>query len=161
MYIRLAHFYLILLICISPIALQQAQAQTKQVNKQATIQTSQISVIQGRTNLHHKDFPPISLETTKYTSLKHQDGTLSMARGGPNTATQEFFICVGDQPALDFGGKRNPDGLGFAAFGRVISGMDIVRKIQRNRQTKAVEDPYIKNQILAQPIEIQSIILSK
>ena len=84
-----------------------------------------------------------------------------MARGGPNTATQEFFICVGDQPALDFGGKRNPDGLGFAAFGRVISGMDIVRKIQRNRQTKAVEDPYIKNQILAQPIEIQSIILSK
>ncbi|MEI8648955.1 peptidylprolyl isomerase [Paraglaciecola sp. Hal342] len=86
----------------------------------------------------------MSLETTKYTSLKHQDGTLSMARGGPNTATQEFFICVGDQPALDFGGKRNPDGLGFAAFGRVISGMDIVRKIQRNRQTKAVEDPHIK-----------------
>ncbi|MGY0583602.1 MAG: peptidylprolyl isomerase, partial [Paraglaciecola chathamensis] len=123
--------------------------------------TPQISVIQGRANLHHKDFSPISLETTKYTSLKHQDGTLSMARGGPNTATQEFFICVGDQPALDFGGKRNPDGLGFAAFGRVISGMDIVRKIQRNRQTKAVEDPYIKNQILAQPIEIQSIILSK
>ena len=52
-----------------------------------------------------------------------------MARDGPNTATSDFFICVGDQPALDFGGKRNPDGQGFAAFGRVLQGMDIVRRI--------------------------------
>ena len=58
------------------------------------------------------------------------DGTVSMARDGPDTATSDFFICIGDQPELDFGGKRNPDGQGFAAFGRVTSGMDVVQKIQ-------------------------------
>lgn len=123
--------------------------------------TPQIAVIQGRAHPQHKDFAPIPIETTQYTSRKHHDGTLSMARGGPNTATQEFFICVGDQPALDFGGKRNPDGLGFAAFGRVTSGMDIVRRIQQNRNTKSVEEPYTKDQILAQPIKIMSITLTE
>jgi peptidyl-prolyl cis-trans isomerase A (cyclophilin A) len=53
-----------------------------------------------------------------------------MARDGPDTATSDFFICIGDQPSLDFGGKRNADGQGFAAFGRVTAGMDVVRKIQ-------------------------------
>jgi peptidyl-prolyl cis-trans isomerase A (cyclophilin A) len=76
------------------------------------------------------DFPPIKLETTSLTKLRHRDGTISMARDGPDTATSEFFICVGDQPALDFGGRRNPDGQGFAAFGRVVNGMDVVRAIQ-------------------------------
>jgi peptidyl-prolyl cis-trans isomerase A (cyclophilin A) len=55
---------------------------------------------------------------------------LSMARDGPDTAQSSFSICVGEQPELDFGGKRNPDGQGFAAFGHVIEGMDVVRKIQ-------------------------------
>jgi peptidyl-prolyl cis-trans isomerase A (cyclophilin A) len=54
-----------------------------------------------------------------------------MARSGADTATSDFFICLGDQPSLDFGGKRNPDGQGFAAFGRVTRGMDVVRKIQK------------------------------
>ena len=61
-----------------------------------------------------------------------------MARGGPDSATSDFFICVGDQPSLDFGGLRNRDGQGFAAFGQVVQGMDIVRAIQRqpaNAQT--------------------------
>jgi peptidyl-prolyl cis-trans isomerase A (cyclophilin A) len=53
-----------------------------------------------------------------------------MARDGPDTATSDFFICIGDQPELDFGGRRNPDGQGFAAFGRVIRGMEVVRAIQ-------------------------------
>ena len=75
-------------------------------------------------------FPPIKLERTRDTGLKHEDGTLSMARDGPDTATSDFFICIGDQPELDFGGKRNPDGQGFAAFGKVLRGMDVVRKIQ-------------------------------
>ena len=57
------------------------------------------------------------------------DGALSMARDGPDTATSDFFICIGDQPELDFGGKRNPDGQGFAVFGRVVAGMDVVRRI--------------------------------
>lgn len=75
-------------------------------------------------------FPAIQLERTSVTGLKHLDGTISMARSGPNTATADVFICIGDQPSLDFGGARNPDGQGFAAFGRVISGMEVVRRIQ-------------------------------
>jgi len=75
-------------------------------------------------------FPPITLERTSLTGLLHKDGAISMARGGPDSATSGWFICINDQPSLDFGGQRNPDGQGFAAFGRVISGMDVVRKIQ-------------------------------
>lgn len=91
-----------------------------------------IEVIQGGANPspEAKGFPPIELERTSQTGLKHLDGTLSMARGGPNTATSDFFICIGAQPSLDFGGHRNLDGQGFAAFGQVTSGMDVVRAIQ-------------------------------
>ena len=74
--------------------------------------------------------PSIAHETTAQTGVLHKDGVISMARLEPGTASSEFFICVGDQPELDFGGKRNPDGQGFAAFGRVIDGMDVVRSIQ-------------------------------
>ena len=76
---------------------------------------------------------PIPLERTSTTGLRHRDGVLSMARSGPDSATSSFFITIGDQPSLDFGGKRNADGQGFAAFGRVIAGMDIVRKIQTSK----------------------------
>lgn len=91
-----------------------------------------IEVIQGGVNpkFSEKDWPAIALERTRNTGLKHLDGTLSMARAGPDTATSDFFVCIGDQPELDFGGKRNPDGQGFAAFGRVTKGLDIVKKIQ-------------------------------
>ena len=91
-----------------------------------------IEVIQGGVNpkLSDEDWPAIALERTRDTGLKHLDGTLSMARAGPDTATSDFFICIGDQPELDFGGQRNPDGQGFAAFGRVTKGLDIVKKIQ-------------------------------
>ncbi|MBK1792986.1 peptidylprolyl isomerase [Devosia sp. WQ 349] len=74
-------------------------------------------------------FPPIAHEPTSVTGIKHQHMTVSMARLEPGTATSEFFICIGDQPELDFGGRRNPDGQGFAAFGKVIEGEDIVMKI--------------------------------
>jgi peptidyl-prolyl cis-trans isomerase A (cyclophilin A) len=79
------------------------------------------------------DFPAIPLERTVKTGLKHLDGAVSMARSTPDSATSEFFICIGDQPSLDFGGRRNPDGQGFAAFGHVARGMDVVRKIQQSR----------------------------
>jgi peptidyl-prolyl cis-trans isomerase A (cyclophilin A) len=91
-----------------------------------------IEVIQGgidRDSL--KRLPPIPHETNDKTGIKHLDGTISMARGAPGTASSEFFICINDQPELDFGGKRNPDGQGFAAFGKVVNGMDVVRKIQQ------------------------------
>ena len=92
-----------------------------------------IEVVQAGANpAKAKDgFPAIKLERTKDTKLSHKDGTISMARDGPDTATSDFFLCVGDQPELDFGGKRNPDGQGFAAFGRVVKGMDAVKKIQQ------------------------------
>lgn len=93
-----------------------------------------IEVIQGGVNpkFAEQDWPAIALERTRDTGLKHRDGTLSMARAGPDTATSDFFICLGDQPELDFGGQRNPDGQGFAAFGRVTLGMDVVRRIQES-----------------------------
>lgn len=75
--------------------------------------------------------PPIAHETTQQTGLRHRDGTVSMARDQPGTATAEFFICIGDQPELDYGGGRNPDGQGFAAFGQVVQGMDVVRALHR------------------------------
>lgn len=90
-----------------------------------------IEVIQGGNVDSLKQFPPIPMETTSQTGLHHLDGTISMARSTPASATCSFFICINDQPSLDFGGNRNPDGQGFAAFGRVTSGMEVVRKIQQ------------------------------
>lgn len=92
-----------------------------------------IEVIQGGiyTQPRFEEIQPIEHENTKTTGLKHLDGTISMARSAPGTASTEFFICIGTQPELDFGGKRNPDGQGFAAFGIVIEGMDVVREIQQ------------------------------
>jgi peptidyl-prolyl cis-trans isomerase A (cyclophilin A) len=95
-----------------------------------------------------KEFAPIKLERTRDTRLSHKDGTISMARDGPDTATSDFFICIGDQPELDFGGKRNPDGQGFAAFGRVTKGMEVVKKIQAAPA---------EGQTLSPPVKIVSI----
>jgi peptidyl-prolyl cis-trans isomerase A (cyclophilin A) len=98
-----------------------------------------IEVIQAGVNPDRgKDgFPPIPLERTSATGLRHTDGAISMARGQPDSATSGWFICLNDQPSLDFGGARNPDGQGFAAFGRVVQGMDIVRKIHHAPNTDA------------------------
>ena len=92
----------------------------------------QIEVIQGGLGFekHPMELEPIKHETTKATGVLHKNGTISMARLEPGTASSEFFICINDQPELNFGGKRNPDGQGFAAFGQVIKGMDIVKNIQ-------------------------------
>jgi peptidyl-prolyl cis-trans isomerase A (cyclophilin A) len=91
-----------------------------------------IEVIQG--GLFEDDIletiPPILHESTAATGILHTDGVISMARNEPGSASTEFFICIGDQPSLDFGGMRNPDGQGFAAFGKVIRGMEIARAIQ-------------------------------
>ena len=81
-----------------------------------------------------KGFGPITLERTSLTTLKHVDGAISMARGNTtDSASSDFFICIGDQPSLDFGGARAADGQGFAAFSRVIKGMDVARKIQAGK----------------------------
>jgi peptidyl-prolyl cis-trans isomerase A (cyclophilin A) len=103
-----------------------------------------IEVIQGGQLSEDKEFPAIVHETTSATGLKHLDGTISMARAEPGTAASSFFICVDDQPELDFGGKRNPDGQGFAAFGRVVRGMDVVRAIQARPARGQQLDPPVK-----------------
>ena len=92
-----------------------------------------IEVLQGGLydDDHADHLPPIKHETTEQTGIKHLDGTLSMARWGPGTATIDFSICIGDQPELDYKGRRNSDGWGFAAFGRVTGGMEVVHKIHR------------------------------
>jgi len=92
------------------------------------IEVIQAGVSPNRTK---EGFPPIAIERTSETGLRHTDGAISMARSQPDSATSGWFICINDQPSLDFGGARNPDGQGFAAFGRVVQGMDVVRKIQR------------------------------
>ena len=96
--------------------------------------------------------PAIPLERTSVTGLKHVVGTVSMARGAPDTATSEFFILLDDQPTLDFGGKRFDDEQGAAAFGRVVSGLDVVRAI--NRQGPLQEQ---NRQYLATPVAITTI----
>jgi peptidyl-prolyl cis-trans isomerase A (cyclophilin A) len=111
---------------------------TVKMNNQPDNQVK-IEVIQAGVNADRvKDgFGPIPLERTNKTGLLHKDGAVSMARGGADSATSGFFICINDQPSLDFGGQRNADGQGFAAFGRVVRGMDVVRKIQQAPNTDA------------------------
>ena len=110
-----------------------------EIRKDAPIQVVQARINPARLN---EAFPPIPIETTDVTGLKHLDGTVSMARDvtltrpGPNTATNQFFICIGDQPSLNREGNRSPDHMGFAAFGRVIEGMNVVRQIQASPTPK-------------------------
>jgi cyclophilin family peptidyl-prolyl cis-trans isomerase len=110
-----------------------------------------IQVVQAQANpaKEREFYPPIPIERTRDTGLRHLDGTLSMARDGPDTAQDSFSICVGDQPELDFGGQRNPDGQGFAAFGKVVKGMDVVRKIHTSPAG---------GQLLSPPIRIQRAV---
>ena len=113
-----------------------------------------IDVIQG--GLGYDESPlslaPIEHETTDKTGILHKDGVISMARMEPGTASSEIFICVGDQPELDFGGKRNPDGQGFAAFGNVIKGMAVAEKIHSISAPK---------QYLDKPVIIFKIVRSQ
>ena len=94
----------------------------------------------SRTN-KPETLPGIPHETTEQTGLKHTDGILSLARLAPGSATTEFFICIGDQPGFDFGGENNPDKQGYAAFGRVVKGMDIVQKIYHRPESDQYFDP--------------------
>ena len=82
-------------------------------------------------------------ETTRQTNIQHKDGIISLARTEPGTATTEFFICVGDQPGFDYGGDNNPDKQGYAAFGKVIRGMDIVMKVYNEPEFDQVFDPLV------------------
>jgi peptidyl-prolyl cis-trans isomerase A (cyclophilin A) len=111
------------------------------------------NLIQGgiwKTN-HNKavSLPGVPHETTRETHILHTNGVLSLARDKPGTGTTEFFICVGDQPGFDFGGENNPDGQGYAAFGKVVNGMDVVRTLYARPEN---------NQSFTPPIPIYNIV---
>lgn len=105
-----------------------------------------MEIIQGGINPERRrdGFPPIPLERTSVTGLKHVVGTVSMARTpAADSARSDFFICLDDQPSLDFGGKRFDDGQGGGAFGRVLKGMDVIRRIQQQPVEKQALTPPI------------------
>lgn len=120
-----------------------------------------IEVIQGGLGMtgQQAPFKPIAHESTRLSGILHTDGVISMARLDPGSATSEFFICVNDQPELDFGGGRNPDKQGFAAFGKVTIGMDIIRTIQNMGTDSPAEGEleYTSGQILLKPVTIKQI----
>ncbi|MFZ1805764.1 MAG: peptidylprolyl isomerase [Cyclobacteriaceae bacterium] len=117
-----------------------------------------IEVIQGNMTDSTNILPTIPHETNDKSGILHKDGTVSMARLDPGTASLSFFICINDQPELDFGGKRNADGTGFAAFGQVTKGMDVVRKIQsgKTKSTPGSPDLWL-SQMLEKKIKINRI----
>ena len=120
--------------------------------------TVKIEVIQAGVNPERakEGFPAIPLERTSVTGILHKDAVVSMARGAPDSATSGWFVCINDQPSLDFGGNRNPDGQGFGAFGRVVTGMDVVRKIQA-APSSATRTTNTEAQRLTPPIKILKV----
>ncbi len=105
-------------------------------------------LIQGglwkKNNKKAVSIPGIPHESTEQTGILHTNGTISLAREEPGTAGSEFFICIGDQPGFDYGGKNNPDGKGYAAFGKVIAGMDVVLKIYNEPEYEQSFDPQVE-----------------
>ena len=119
--------------------------------------TPVISAVQGGVLDMEAPSAGIAHETTAATGLRHADGTVSIARGPPGTGSASaFFIVLGDQPSLDFGGMRNPDGQGFAAFGKVIDGMEVVREINAMKADAPTDDDYVRGQILAEPVRFHA-----
>ena len=116
-----------------------------------------IDVIQGGRSGQEAVFEPIAHESTDQTGILHTDGVISMARGGIGTASSEFFICIGDQPGLDYGQPRNADEQGFAAFGRVVRGMEVVRTIHSLPSDAPSESDYTQGQILEEPAVIETV----
>lgn len=102
-----------------------------------------IQVVQGGLPPEHPDLlPPIAHESTEQSGILHLDGTISMARFAPGTADGSFFFCIGEQPELNFAGKRYPDGLGFAAFGRITAGREVLQHIyQQAEHTEYLSNP--------------------
>lgn len=114
-----------------------------------------MQIIQGGISPAASPLPPVVHETTRETGLKHDDGAISVARLAPGTAGSEFFIVIGQAPGLDFGPGRNPDGQGYAVFGHVVSGMDVVRRI--NAGPAGGGETYTTGQVLNAAIPITRI----
>jgi peptidyl-prolyl cis-trans isomerase A (cyclophilin A) len=115
-----------------------------------------IEVVQGGVRGFSPARRPVKHESTWDTGLRHVDGALSMARSVPGMGSAAgFFISVGSNPALDYGGRRQPDGQGFAVFGRVVAGMDVIRRIQSMPSNGLTDHEPMKGQMLDRPVLIR------
>lgn len=104
----------------------------------------------------HRPLPPIAHEPTTRTGLAHTDGAISMARGAPGTATGDFFIITGGAiPGLDANPDRGGDNLGYAVFGRVVQGMDVVRAILGQPVSATKGEGSMRGQMLEKPVVIE------
>jgi peptidyl-prolyl cis-trans isomerase A (cyclophilin A) len=108
----------------------------------------------GLPNHPERLLPPIAHEPTTQTGLKNVDGTLSLARFAPGTGRADFSICVGDAPSFDADPSKPGDNLGFAAFGRVTDGMDVVHAILALPTGGVARNPVMAGQILSPPVVI-------
>lgn len=113
-------------------------------------------LIQGGVRDPAKFFPPVEHEPTSRTGLRHEDGVVSLARGAPGTGRADFFITVGAIPSLDAGSGQPGDDQGFAAFGRVVDGMDVVRRILAAPISPTAGEGAMRGQMLAEPVRIVS-----
>lgn len=114
-----------------------------------------MQIIQGGLLSMESVTAPIDHETTEMSGLSHTDGAVSMARDEPGTGSAAyFFISIGDNTSLDFGGSRNPDGQGYAVFGQVVKGMDVVRAIQLRETKGPSESEVTSGQFLTEPVKI-------
>ena len=114
------------------------------------------SIQGGLQNDPAKLLKPIAHEPTTRTGLSHTDGAISMGRFAPGSATSDFFICVGDNTYLDASPKAKGDNLGYAAFGYVVEGMEVVRKILVKPVSPTAGVGAMKGQMLRRPVIIQS-----
>ena len=96
----------------------------------------------------NKVLPPVAHEPTTQTGLRHVDGTVSLARRAPGTGDSDFFVCVGEAPYLDANPAAEGDNLGFAAFGQVIKGMEVVHKILNLPTPGKATNPVMEGQML-------------
>jgi peptidyl-prolyl cis-trans isomerase A (cyclophilin A) len=115
-----------------------------------------VGFIEGGVKDPAKLYPPIAHESTLVTGLKHLDGTLSMARFAPGTATSDFSILCGDAPHMDAHPELPGDNAGYAAFGQVVEGMDVVRAILASPTGGAAQNPEMAGEILNPPVAILS-----
>ena len=113
--------------------------------------------IQGGPNPKARLFRPIAHESTQVTGLRHKAGTISLARNAPGSATGDFFICASAQPYLDAHPGKPGDNQGFAAFGNVVEGMAVVRKILALPTTGKTSEPAMKGQMIDPPVAILSM----
>jgi peptidyl-prolyl cis-trans isomerase A (cyclophilin A) len=121
------------------------------LSNQSAEKHRRIAVIQGGLRHEREDLPSvIPHETTAMTGLKHLKGTVSLARFAPGAVYHSFFICLRDEPALDFGGARHPDGQGFAAFGHVVTGFGVVQRIF----ARAEAQEYLENGIKIERVRV-------